>query len=159
VYGVYIYILYKSSLKFDHYYFITDGSLCLLYYSIHSNATITMSMVWLNFDLLLFHKKKKLSSIHNHCIKFFVNCSARKGSLIGNKNICICICIHPGCCRVMYIVLLFYYSYYSYYYYSSTHFGPLYFSEMIWSIFMKPCSICHVKLCCKVLIFSKWLPS
>ena len=27
--------------------------------------------------------------IHNHCIKFFVNCSARKGSLIGNKNICI----------------------------------------------------------------------
>ena len=43
VYGVYIF-LYKSSLKFDHYYFITDGSLCLLY-SIHSNATITMSMV------------------------------------------------------------------------------------------------------------------
>ena len=42
-YGVYIF-LYKSSLKFDHYYFITDGSLCLLY-SIHSNATITMSMV------------------------------------------------------------------------------------------------------------------
>jgi hypothetical protein len=28
----------------DHYYFITDGSLCLLY-SIHSNATITMLMV------------------------------------------------------------------------------------------------------------------
>jgi hypothetical protein len=24
--------------------------------------------------------------IHNHCIKFFVNCSARKGSLIGNKK-------------------------------------------------------------------------
>ena len=53
---IYIYIyLYKSSLKFDHYYFITDGSLCLLY-SIHSNAIITMSMVRLNFDLLLFHK-------------------------------------------------------------------------------------------------------
>jgi hypothetical protein len=49
VYGVYIF-LYKSSLKFDHYYFITDGSLCLLY-SIHSSATINMSMVWLNFDL------------------------------------------------------------------------------------------------------------
>ena len=90
---VYIYIfLYKSSLKFDHYYFITDGSLCLLY-SIHSNATITMSMVWLNFDLLLFHKNCVIfQSNHNHCIKFFVNCSARKGSLIGNKNICICIC-------------------------------------------------------------------
>ena len=44
VYGVYIYFLYKSSLKFDHYYFTTNGSLCLLY-SIHSNATITMSMV------------------------------------------------------------------------------------------------------------------
>jgi hypothetical protein len=25
----------------------------------------------------------------NHCIKFFVNCSARKGSLIGNKDSCI----------------------------------------------------------------------
>jgi hypothetical protein len=24
--------------------------------------------------------------IHNHCIKFFVNCSAGKGSLIGNKK-------------------------------------------------------------------------
>ena len=59
VWCIYIYILYKSSLKFDHYYFITDGSLCLLYYSKHSNATITMSMVWLNFDLLLFHKNKK----------------------------------------------------------------------------------------------------
>ena len=43
VYGVYIF-LYKSSLMFDHYYFTTDGSLCLLY-SIHSSATITMSMV------------------------------------------------------------------------------------------------------------------
>jgi hypothetical protein len=40
------------SLKFDHYYFTTDGLLCLLY-SIHSNATITMSMVWLNFDLFV----------------------------------------------------------------------------------------------------------
>ena len=39
MYGVYIF-LYKSSLTFDHYYFTTDGSLCLLY-SIHSNATIT----------------------------------------------------------------------------------------------------------------------
>ena len=54
VWCLYIF-LYKSSLKLDHYYFTTDGSLCLLY-SIHSNATITMSMVRLNFDLLLFHK-------------------------------------------------------------------------------------------------------
>jgi hypothetical protein len=45
-------------------------------------------------------------------------------------------------------------------YYSSTHFCPLDFSEMPWSNFMKPCRniICHVKLCCEGLIFSKWLP-
>jgi hypothetical protein len=49
--GKYLF-LYKSSLKFDHYYFTTNGSLCLLY-SIHLNATITMSMVWLNFDLFV----------------------------------------------------------------------------------------------------------
>jgi hypothetical protein len=31
---------------------------------------------------------------------------------------------------------------------------------MPWSNFMKPCRniICHVKLCCIGLIFSKWLP-
>jgi hypothetical protein len=54
----------------------------------------------------------------------------------------------------------YYYYYYYYYYSSSTHFCPLYFSEMPWSNFMKPCRniICHVKLCCIGLIFSKWLP-
>ena len=71
---------------------------------------------------------------------------------------------HPDCCRVMYCYATFLFHYYSYsyyyYYYSSTHFCPLYFSEMPWSNFMKPCRniICHVKLCCIGLIFSKWLP-
>ena len=94
---VYIYFfLYKSSLKFDHYYFTTDGSLCLLY-SIHSNATITMSMVWLNFDLLLFHKILSSSNQCNQSIIIVLNSllivlRERKGSLIGNTNICTCIC-------------------------------------------------------------------
>jgi hypothetical protein len=70
---------------------------------------------------------------------------------------------HPERSRVTYCYSTFlfhYYYYYSYYYYSSTHFCPLYFSEMPWSNFMKPCRniICHVKLCCIGLIFSKWLP-
>ena len=70
---------------------------------------------------------------------------------------------HPDSCRVMYCysTFLFHY-YYSYsYYYSSTHFFcPLNFSEIPRSNFMKPCrnTICHVKLCCEGLIFSKWLP-
>ena len=64
---------------------------------------------------------------------------------------------HPD--WVMYCYSTFLFHYYSYYY-SSTHFCPLYFSEMPWSNFMKPCRniICHVKLCVKGLIFSKWLP-
>jgi hypothetical protein len=43
-----------------------------------------------------------------------------------------------------YSTFLFHYYYYSYY--SSTHFCPLYFSEMPWSNFMKPCRniICHM---------------
>jgi hypothetical protein len=35
--------------------------------------------------------------------------------------------------------LFHYYYYYYYYYYSATHFCPLYFSEMPWTNFMKPC--------------------
>ena len=64
---------------------------------------------------------------------------------------------HPDCCRVMYCYSTFLFHYY---YYSSTHVCPLDFSEMPWSNFMKPCRniICHVKLCVKGLIFSKWLP-
>jgi hypothetical protein len=60
---------------------------------------------------------------------------------------------HPDCCRVMYCysTFLFHYYYYFYYYYcySSTYVCPLYFSEMPWSNFMKPCRniICHAKLC------------
>ena len=69
---------------------------------------------------------------------------------------------HPECSRVTYCysTFLYYYYYYYYYYYSSTHFCPLYFSEMPWTNFMKACRniICHVKLCCWGLIFSKWLP-
>jgi hypothetical protein len=71
MYGVYIYV-YINPLKFDHYYFITDGSLCLLY-RIHSNATITMSMVWLNFDLLLFHKILSSSNQCNQSIIIVLN--------------------------------------------------------------------------------------
>jgi hypothetical protein len=65
---------------------------------------------------------------------------------------------HPDCCRVMYCYSTFLFHYYSYY--SSTHFCPLDFLEMPWSNFMKLCRniICHVKLCVKGLIFSKWLP-
>ena len=63
---------------------------------------------------------------------------------------------HPDCCRVMYYysTFLFHYYYYSYY------FCQLCFSEMPRSNFMKPCRniICHVKLCIKGLIVSKWLP-
>ena len=55
---------------FDHYYFTTDGSLCLLY-SIHSNVTITMSMVWLNFDL--FHKMLSSSNQCNQSIIIVLN--------------------------------------------------------------------------------------
>jgi hypothetical protein len=64
------------------------------------------------------------------------------------------------CSRVTYCYATFLFHYYYYYYYSSTHFCPLYFSEMPWSNFMKPCRniICHVKLCCIGLFFSKWLP-
>jgi hypothetical protein len=59
---------------------------------------------------------------------------------------------HPERSRVTYcysIFLFHYYYYYYYTYYSSTHFCPLYFSEMPWSNLMKPCRniICHVKLC------------
>ena len=68
----------------------------------------------------------------------------------------LCFLLHqPDYCRVMYCysTFLFHYYYYYYYYYyycSSTHFCPLYFSEMPWSNFMKPCRniICHVKFCC-----------
>jgi hypothetical protein len=38
-----------------------------------------------------------------------------------------------------YSTFLFHYYYYYYYYYYSTHFCLLYFSEMPWSNFMKPC--------------------
>ena len=67
---------------------------------------------------------------------------------------------HPDCWRVMYCYSTFLFHYYYYSYYSSTHFCPLNFSEMPRSNFMKPCRniICHVKLCCQGLIFSKWLP-
>jgi len=72
---------------------------------------------------------------------------------------CFLLLRHPDCCRVTYCYskFLFHYYYYSYY---STHFCPLDFSEMPWSNFMKPCRniICHVKLCCSGLIFSKWPP-
>jgi hypothetical protein len=57
---------------------------------------------------------------------------------------------HPKRSRVTYCYSMFlFHYYYYYYYYSSTHFCPLYFSEMPWSNFMKPCRniICHVKLC------------
>ena len=55
-------------------------------------------------------------------------------------------------------VLLFYVSFSLLLFFHT--FCPLDFSEMPWSNFMKPCRniICHVKLCFKGLIFSKWLP-
>jgi hypothetical protein len=40
---------------------------------------------------------------------------------------------------LMYCYSTFLFHYYYYSYYSSTHFCPLYFSEMPWSNFMKPC--------------------
>ena len=76
-------------------------------------------------------------------------------------NICFCSVsyyyyVTPNFSRVTYCYSTFLF----HYYYSSTHFCPLDFSEMPWSNFMKPCRniICHVKLCFKGLIFSKWLP-
>ena len=61
--------------------------------------------------------------------------------------------------RIAILRFFFLYYYYSYYY-SSTHFCPLYFLEMPWSNFMKPCRniICQVKLCWQGLINSKCLP-
>ena len=56
---------------------------------------------------------------------------------------------HPDCCTVTYCYSTFLFHYYYYSFSSSTHFFPLYFSEMPWSNYMKPCRniICHVKLC------------
>ena len=68
--------------------------------------------------------------------------------------LCFLLLHHPDCCRVMYWYSTFLFHYY-YYSYSSTHFCPLYFSEMPWSNFMKPCRniICHVKCAVKGWFF------
>jgi hypothetical protein len=93
---------------------------------------------------------------------FLVIIMALKRSLWDIILLCFLLLHHPDCCRVMYCysTFLFHYYYYYYYYYYSTHFFPLDFPEMPRSNFMKPCRniICHVKLCVKGLIFSKWPP-